>query len=119
MDDDERYVDEFGQRLPRWQPLEPHMRGRHSSFGDAAKAAYNALVTVKNPFVDYLANAWKTFFPDMPARPGRYEDGILFLYVKNAPMLFALRPKLAAVKRRIAKLPGAPKRLDVKLEIHK
>jgi hypothetical protein len=51
-------------------------------------------------------------------KPGRYEDGKIFLYVQNATASFALRPKLPAVRRALAELPGAPKKIDLRLEIH-
>ena len=50
--------------------------------------------------------------------PGRYDGGIIFLYVRSAPILFSLRPKLRAMARRLAALPCAPKRVDLRLEIH-
>ena len=67
-------------------------RGRHRSFGSAVDAAFKDLVTERG--------------------------GIIFLYVRSAPILFSLRPKLRAMARRLAALPGAPKRVDLRLEIH-
>lgn len=101
-----------------WQPREPAKRGRHATFDAAVEAAFRDLLTERNPFFDTLADRWPALFPGLPARPGRYEDGKIFLYVKNAPTNFALRPKLPAIKRALAALPGAPKRLDLRLEIH-
>ena len=101
-----------------WQPREPERRGRHATFGAAIDAAFADLLTQRDPFFDTLVDRWRALFPDLPARPGRYEDGKIFLYVKNAPTNFALRPKLPAIKRALAALPGAPKRLDLRLEIH-
>ena len=118
MDEHERYRDEFGRPLPRYWPREPDKRGRHGSFASAVAAAFTDLTTVHEPFFDSLADRWPRLFPNLPARPGRYDDGKIFLYVKNAPTNFALRPKLPAIKRALAALPGAPKRLDLRLEIH-
>ena len=61
---------------------------------------------------------WKALFPTLPARPGRYEDGKIFVYVKNAPASYVVRPQLRAIAARLALLPGAPKKIDLKLEIH-
>ena len=119
MDDDERYVDEFGQPLPRWEPQEPFARRRHKTFESAAKAAFDSLLTSRHPFIDSLADAWQDLFPKLPLRPGRYEDGKIFLYVPNAPLLFAMRPKLAEIRRLLLALPGAPTKIDLRLEIHK
>lgn len=116
---DDRYVDEFGEPLPRWKPIEPETRHRHKTFESAAKAALDSLMVAHHPFMDIVADAWPQMFPKMPARPGRFEDGKIFLYVPNAPLLFSLRPKLAEIRRRLAELPNAPKNVDVKLEIRK
>ncbi len=76
------------------------------------------MIVEHNDFFDSLADNWKRLFPDQPARPGRYEDGKIFIYVKNAPTLFLMRPRLAMIKRRLAALPGAPRKIDLRLEAH-
>ena len=120
MDDTNSYfVDEFGRPLPRFRPLAPNERGRHGSFGSAVDAAIKDLVVERNDFFDSLADRWAALFPKSPARPGRYEDGRIFLYVRSAPALFAFRPRLPAVKRALAALPDAPGKFDVVLEIRK
>lgn len=101
-----------------WQPREPERRGRHATFGAAIDAAFADLLTQRDPFFDTLVDRWRALFPDLPARPGRYEDGKIFLYVKNAPTNFALRPRLPAIRRTLAAQPGAPKKIDLRLEIH-
>ena len=93
-------------------------RGRHKTVSSAFDAAFKDLVTEKNPFYDSLVDNWKRLFPDLPAKPGRYEDGKIFIYVKNAPLSFAVRPKLKAIAAQLAALPGAPKKIDLHLEIH-
>ena len=60
-------------------------------------------------FLDMLRERWSELFPGCPARPGRWQDGKLVLYVSTAGQSFAMRPKLPAMKRRIAALEGAPK----------
>ena len=99
--------------------FEPEKRGRHASFSSALEAAFKDLVTERNDFFDSLADRWRELFPGLPMRPGRYEGGVIYLYVPNAPTNFAMRPKLPMVKRRLAELPGAPKKLVVKMEIRK
>ena len=98
--------------------VEPEKRGRHKTFSSAVGAAFTDLLVEKNDFFDSLADNWRRLFPDQPARPGRYEDGKIFLYVKNAPTLFLMRPRLPMIRRRLATLPGAPKKIDLKLEAH-
>lgn len=80
------------------------------------------LLTEKSAFFDAVCAQWKTLFPDLPARPGRYQDGRLFIYVRTAGQLFALRPKLPKIKKALLPLraadPNAPKRFTLHLEIH-
>ena len=75
------------------------------------------LLAVKTPFFDQVCDRWKEMFPDIPARPGRWQDGKLFLHVGSSGILFALRPKLRSIKKALATLPTAPKRFSVHLEI--
>jgi len=93
-------------------------RGKHKTTASAFDAAFKDLTTEKNAFFDSLVDNWRSIFPDVPARPGRYEDGKLFIYVKNAPTAFLVRPRLRAMAARLAALPGAPKRIDLRLEQH-
>lgn len=101
-----------------WTPSEPEKRGRHKTLVTAVDAALKDLITEKNDFFDSLCDKWKSLFPDLPVHPGRYEAGVIYVYVKNAPTSFVVRPKLRAVKAKLLALPGAPKRIDLKLEIH-
>lgn len=101
-----------------WKPLEPEKRGRHKSFNSAMEAALKDLLTEKNAFYDSLCDNWARLFPELPAKPGRYQDGTIYIYVRNAPTSFVVRPKLRAIKAKLAALPGAPKKFDLKLEIH-
>lgn len=95
-------------------------RGKYGKYfaplGGALEAAVKDLLTEKNDFFDSLVDRWSTLFSALPVKPGRYEDGIIFLYVKSAPLLFAMRPKLAMIKAKLRELPGCPKKLEVKLE---
>ena len=80
------------------------------------------LLAEKSVFFDSVCAQWDMLFPDIPARPGRYQDGHLFLYVRTAGQLFALRPKLPKIKKALLPLraadPNAPKRFTLHLEIH-
>ena len=102
-----------------WRPVDPQLRGRHASFSSALQAVFADLSTEKSAFFDSLVDMWPALFPGLPARPGQWESGTLFLYVPNAPTNFATRPRLPSVKRKLLSLPGAPKKLDVKLEIRR
>jgi len=93
-------------------------RGRHKTTSSAIDAALRDLLTEKNVFFDSLCDNWKKIFPDLPAKPGRYEDGKIFIYVRNAPTSYSVRPKLRSIAAKLALLPGAPKKIELKLEIH-
>ena len=108
MDDNNLYGKAYGLKE----------RGRHRTVASAFDAAFKDLTTEKSPFFDSLCDNWKAIFPDVPAKPGRYEDGRIFIYVRNAPTSFLVCPRLKAIAARLAQLPGAPKRIDLKLEIH-
>ena len=99
--------------------IEPDKRGRHKTFGSAVGAAFTDLLVERNDFFDSLADRWQTLFPALAARPGRCADGRIILYVKSAPALFSIRPRLASIRRTLLALPGAPKKIDLTLEIHK
>ena len=101
-----------------WQPIAPEKRGRHETFASAVDAAVKDMLTEHDPFFDSLVDKWKALFPTLPATPGRYEDGKIFVYVRNAATSYMVRPKLRAVAARLARLPGAPKRINLRLEIH-
>ena len=101
-----------------WKPIAPDQRGRHATLSSALDAAFKDLVTERNPFFDSLADNWKRLFPSLPAVPGRFEDGKIFIYVRNAATSFAVRPRLRSMAARLARLPGAPRRIDLRLEIH-
>ena len=102
-----------------WEPLDPALRGRHKSFSSAVEAAFAGFCRQSNPFFDSLADRWESLFPGLPAKPGRYEDGKIFLYVPNAALNYTVLHRLPQIKRALAALPDAPKRIDLHLEIAK
>ena len=101
-----------------WKPIAPEQRGRHKTASTAFDAAFKALSSERNDFFDALVDNWKRLFPGVPARPGRFENGRIYVYVRNAPTSYVVRPKLRAMAARLAELPGAPKKIDLRLEIH-
>ncbi len=95
------------------------MRGKHATFASAIDASLAELRVEHDEFFDTVVEKWAQLFPALPAVPGRKEDGIIFLYVRSAPILFSVRPRLPLIKRTLAALQGAPKRINLVLEIHK
>jgi len=100
-----------------WRPLAPEARGRFRTFPDAVRAAFKELYREQNPFFAQIVDRWGELFPQLRARPLRFEDGVLYLAVRNAPTAFGVRPKLAGGRRVLSALPGAPADIKVKLEI--
>lgn len=103
--------------MENWRPIDPDKRGRHKTMSSALDAALKDLLTERNDFFDSLADRWEGLFPGLAARPGRYEDGKIFLYVASASASFAIRPRLRGIADRLKRLPGAPKRVELRLEI--
>ena len=93
-------------------------RGRHKTMQSAISAALKDLLTERNTFFDTVNANWRRLFPDQPCTPGCWHDGYLVLYVKKSTTLFLMRQRLPQIKRRLAELPGAPKRFNVRIEIH-
>ena len=88
--------------------------------GSVLGTLVDELTNVKEPFFDTVCERWKDVCPDVSARPGRYRDGRLFLYVGTSGLVFSLRSKLAKIKKLLLALPGAPaaRRLSLHLEVH-
>lgn len=101
-----------------WRPVAPEQRGRHKTAASAFDAAFKDLTTEKNEFFDSLADRWNELFPGLPARPGRAEGGRIYIYVRNAPASYMIRPRLRSIAAKLAGLPGAPAKIDLKVEIH-
>lgn len=93
-------------------------RGRHATFSSALGAAFDSLIKEENPFFNAVAMNWYTLFPNLPAKPGRSDSGTIVIYVKSAPVLFMMRQHLNRIKAALKTLPKAPKRFNVRLEVH-
>ena len=102
-----------------WEPIDPEKRGRHNTFSAAVSAAFSDLTHVSaDDFLQMVVDEWPRLFPHFPARPGRFTNGTLFLYVHSSSLLFSLRGRLPFIRRTLLALPGAPKRLTLRLEAH-
>ncbi len=86
--------------------------------GTYLDALVAGLTEVREPFFDTICANWARLCPDFPAKPGRYREGRLFLYVGTSGLVFSLRSKLPKIKKALMTLPGAPKRFTVHLEVH-
>jgi hypothetical protein len=102
----------------------PGFRTEGSKPGDFVDSIVEDLVRDRSPFFDEVVKRWNGMFPDLAARPGKWvagpaagAGGKLFLHVKSASALFAMRPKLPSVRKKLCTLPGAPARFTLHLEI--
>lgn len=96
----------------------PQFRVSMPKMGAVVDGLLAELLVEKSAFFDAVVAQWKTLCPDVPARPGRFQDGRLFLYVSSSSTLFTLRSKLPKIRKVLAALPDAPKRFTLHLEIH-
>ena len=96
-------------------PME--LRNPVETVGGVVNGVFAGLMAERSPFFDLVCRKWPDLFPGLPARPGRWDGGRLFLHVGTSGKLFALRPKLAQIRRVLETLPGAPKKFSLHLEI--
>ena len=102
----------------------PSLRRPSSQAGDFMDSLVEDLTRDRSTFFDEVVQCWRELFPDINACPGKWvsgptpkSGGRLFLHVASAPALFALRPKLPSIKRKLATLASAPVRFTLHLEI--
>ena len=101
----------------------PQMRKRMRTISETTEAALKELVQaiypeVKN-FFERVAEEWAQLFPGLAARPVRYENDYLILAVASPAVMFSVRPKCRKIREALLAMPGAPKKLTIKLEIRK
>ena len=102
----------------------PSLRTPSRRAGELVDAIVADLVRDRSPFFDEVCARWRELFPDLAAKPGKWVavdgpagSGKLFLHVRSAAGSFALRPKLPAIRRKLATLTSVPKRFSVHVEI--
>ena len=102
----------------------PAWRRPTARAGDCMEALVADLVRDRSPFYDEVCARWRELFPEQAAKPGKWVPeggpgggGRLFLHVRSSAGLFALRPKLPLIRKRLATLASAPKRFSVLCEI--
>ena len=102
----------------------PSLRRPSSQAGDFMDSLVEDLTRDRSTFFDEVVQCWRELFPDINAQPGKWvsgptpkSGGRLFLHVVSAPALFALRPKLPLIKKKLSTLASAPVRFTLHLEI--
>ena len=102
----------------------PSARSPSVSAGSLLDGILADLVRDRSPFFDEVSEKWAMLFPDLSAKPGKWVDGggstkagKLFLHVRSAAASFALRPRLPAIKKKLATLASAPSRFSLHVEI--
>ena len=93
----------------------PSLRRPSSQAGDFMDSLVEDLTRDRSTFFDEVVQCWQEPFPDINAQPGKWvsgptpkSGGRLFLHVVSAPALFALRPKLPLIKKKLSTLASAP-----------
>lgn len=101
----------------------PQMRNKLQQLGDKLDGTLNELMAQMYPkaktFFESVAEEWSQLFPQIAARPVRYENDYLILAVASPAVMFSVRPKCRKIKETLLAMPGAPKKLTIKLEIRK
>ena len=102
----------------------PDVRRPTPRVGGLLDALVADLTRDHSPFYDEVCARWRELFPDLTAKPGKWVSGStpsaggkLFLFVRSAAAMFAVRPKLRGVKAKLAGLATAPKRFSVHLQV--
>ena len=102
----------------------PYYRTPGTRTGDLVDSIVDDLVRDRSPFFDEVVQRWNQMFPDLAARPGKWVAGAssrtggkLFLNVRSAPALFAMRARLPAIRKKLADLASAPAKFSLHLEI--
>ena len=102
----------------------PAFRTPSACAGDMLDSIVADLTRDRSPVFDEVCAKWKKLFPDLAAKPGKWVAGAsgsiggrLFLHVGSASASFALRPRLASIRKRLATLASAPPRFSVHIEI--
>jgi hypothetical protein len=102
----------------------PALRQPSSTAGDFMDSLLADLTKERSDFFDEVVQRWQELFPNISAKPGKWVSGAaaknggkLFLHVTSAPALFAMRPKLPAIRKKLATLSTAPVRFTIHLEI--
>lgn len=102
----------------------PSLRRPSSQAGDFMDSLVEDLTRDRSEFFDEVVQRWRELFPDVNAYPGKWvsapapkSGGRLFFHVASASALFAMRPKLPSIRKKLATLASAPVRFTVHLEI--
>lgn len=96
----------------------PLGRVKTTKVGTLMDAVVEKLTTVKSTFFDTVCARWAELGADFPAKPGRYSDGHLTFFVRSSAQVFALYRRLPKLRKTLAALPDAPRRLTLHLEVH-
>ena len=98
----------------------PQLRRSVPSAERVMSMAENELLEMlrpKNPFFDEIVEAWPQIGKDIPAWPGRADEGKIFLYVKTSAQNYAVRSMLRKIRSRLKILPHAPSKISLHVEI--
>ncbi len=120
-----RRVGELFQRAIPGLPIDadpPETRMEPAPFAAAIEQVLKRLKINETPWLDDLSRAWPTLVPPevaRVARPGKWENGILFVYVTTSIKLFELRrTHLPQIEKAVKKFVGANRVRQVRLMVN-
>jgi len=119
-----RRVGELFRRAVPGLPIDadpPETRMEPTPFAAMIEQVLKRLKINETPWLDDLNRAWPTLVPPevaRAARPGKWENGILFVYVTSSIKLFELRrTHLPQIEKAVKKFVGANRVRQVRLMV--
>jgi hypothetical protein len=120
-----RRVADFFNRVKPGIPIDadaPELRREPVAFPSLIEKLLKKLNISESPWMDDLNRAWPTLVaPDVAriARPGKFADGILFIFVTSNMKLFELRRSgLRDIERAVRDFPGGDRVRQVRLMVN-
>ena len=118
-----RRVDELFHRVVPGLPIDPdlpELRQDPEPFSLLVERTLKHLKIDESPWLDDLNRAWPALVPPdvaQAARPGKFADGILYIYVTSSVKLFELRrTRLRDIERIVRAFPGGDRVRHVRLQ---
>ena len=120
-----RRVGELFNRVIPGLPIDPdlpELRQDPEPFAQLIERTLKHLNIDESPWLDDLNRAWPTLLPPevtQSARPGKFADGILYIYVTSSVKLFELRrTRLRDIERIVRAFPGGDRVRHVRLMVN-
>ena len=100
----------------------PETRQEPEKFSDLIEKTLKKLNITESPWLDELAQAWPRLVPPEVAkvtRPGKWDTGILYVYVTSSPHLFEIRrTQLKRIEQAVRAFAGDDRVKHVRLMVN-